>query len=247
MAGRPTNRVRNGRNESDDPTGGRLLPDYVQVPAARFSIRSTWLATGVTTAVLVMVGAVIGGLLWARHRPAPSPDVEYVQALETAGLMSQFNSEANAVAHGHDVCTRLEHGGPQQGVLGDKIAVDTFCPQFNKGFRLLESADISGVFVLTDSLGTGAIEADGQTCHGIDGYADVGRSTPVTVKNGTGEILTSTALGPGTGNNATCTFSFTFRITEGQDRYVVSVGRRGEFSYSFDQLRGHGVQIKLGH
>jgi hypothetical protein len=68
----------------------------------------------------------------------------------------------------------------------------------------------------------------------------------VTVKNGKGEVLTTTSLGPGTGNSATCTFSFTFPITEGQDRYVVSVGRRGEFSYSFEQLRSHGVQIRLG-
>jgi len=246
VAGRPTNRVRNGRAQSDDPTGGRMLPAYVQVSAARSSIRSTWLATGVTTAVIVMVGAVIATLLWARHRPAQPPEVDYVQALETAGLMSQFNSQANAVAHGHDVCSQLEHGGPQQGLLADKIAVDSFCPQFNQGFRILESAKISGVFVLTDSIGTGDIAADGQACHGTDGYADVGRSTPVTVKNGKGDILTSTSLGPGTGNSATCTFSFTFPITEGQDRYVVSVGRRGDFSYTFEQLRDRGVQVKLG-
>ncbi|EHB55020.1 hypothetical protein MycrhDRAFT_2214 [Mycolicibacterium rhodesiae JS60] len=246
VAGRPTQRVRNGRSQASDPTGGQMLPAYVEVPAARSSIRLTWLATGVTTAVIVMVGAVIGAQLWARHRPVQPPEIDYVRALETAGLMNQFNSEANAVAHGHDVCDQLEHGGPQQGQLADKIAVDSFCPQFNQGFRILESAKISGVFVLSDSLGTGSIETDGQTCHGVDGYADVGRSTPVTVKNGTGEVLTSTSLGPGTGNTATCTFSFTFAITEGQDRYVVSIGRRGEFSYSFEQLRGRGVQIKLG-
>jgi hypothetical protein len=246
VAGRPTQRVRNGRAQSNDPSGGQMLPAYVEVPAGRSSIRSTWLATGVTTAVIVMVGAVIAVLLWARHRPTPPPEINYVQALETAGLMNQFNSEANAVAHGHDVCTQLEHGGLQQGLLADKIAVDAFCPQFNPGFRVLESAKISGVFVLTDGLGTGSIEADGQTCHGTAGYADVGRSTPVTVKNDKGEVLTSTSLGPGTGDSATCTFSFTFPITEGQDRYVVSVGRRGEFSYSFEQLRSHGLQIRLG-
>ncbi|WP_445167737.1 DUF732 domain-containing protein [Mycolicibacterium sp. Dal123E01] len=245
MAGRPTNRVRNGRAQSNDPTGGQMLPAYVEV-SVRSSIRSTWLATGVTTAVIVMVGAVLGALLWAKHRPGRPPEIDYVQALETAGLMHQFNSEANAVAHGHDVCSQLEHGGPQQGLLADKIAVDSFCPQFNNGFRILESAKISGVFVLTDSLGTGAIEADDQNCHGTEGYADVGSSTPVTIKNGKGDILTSTALGPGTGTTATCTFSFTFSITEGQDQYVVSVGRRGEFTYSFEQIRAHGVQIRLG-
>ena len=40
------------------------------------------------------------------------------------------------------------------------------------------------------------------------------------------------------GSTANCTFSFSFPVTEGQDRYVVSVGRRGEFSYTFEQLRG---------
>ncbi|MCX2929357.1 DUF732 domain-containing protein [Mycobacterium sp. CVI_P3] len=247
VAGRPTNRVRNGRAQSDDPVGGRMLPAYVEVPAARSSIRSTWLATGVTTAVIAMVGAVIGALLWAGHRPGRPPETDYVQALETAGLMNQFNSQANAVAHGHDVCSQLEHGGPQQGVLADKIAVDSFCPQFNQGFRVLESAKISGVFVLTDSLGTGAIETDGASCRGTNGYADVGSSTPVIVKNDKGETLTTTSLGAGKSDGANCTFSFSFPITEGQDRYVVSVGRRGEFSYSFEQLLARGVQIHLGH
>ncbi|QEN16824.1 DUF732 domain-containing protein [Mycolicibacterium sp. ELW1] len=246
-AGRATNRVRNGRSESNDPVGGQMLPSYVEVPVARSSIRLTWLATGVTTAVIVMVAGVVAGLLWARHRPSPPPEVDYVQALQTAGLFDQFNSEANAVAHGHEVCSQLEHGGQQQGLLADKIAVDVFCPQFNKGFRILESAKISGVFVLTDSLGTGAIVVDGGACHGTGGYADVGRTTPVTVKNSKGDILTTTSLGAGTGDSANCTFSFTFSIDEGQDRYVVSIGRRGDFSYSFEQLRSHGLQIHLGH
>ncbi|WP_036342142.1 DUF732 domain-containing protein [Mycolicibacterium aromaticivorans] len=246
-AGHATNRVRNGRSEANDPVGGQMLPAYVEVPVARSSVRLTWLATGVTTAVIVMVAGVVAGLLWARHRPSPPPEAEYVQALQTAGLFDQFNSEANAVAHGHEVCNQLEHGGQQQGLLADKIAVDVFCPKFNNGFRILESAKISGVFVLTDSLGTGSIVVDGGTCHGTDGYADIGRTTPVTVKNGKGDILTTTSLGAGTGDSANCTFSFTFSIDEGQDRYVVSIGRRGDFSYSFEQLRSHGLQIHLGH
>ncbi len=56
----------------------------------------------------------------------------------------------------------------------------------------------------------------------------------------------ATPLGDGHGDDINCRFAFSFPITEGQDRYVVSVGRRGEFSYSFDQLRGGGVEIHLG-
>jgi hypothetical protein len=66
------------------------------------------------------------------------------------------------------------------------------------------------------------------------------------VKNGKGEILASTALGNGKKDEARCTFSFSFPLTDGQDRYVISVGRRGEFTYTFDQLRAHGVAIHLG-
>ncbi|MGV0743418.1 hypothetical protein [Mycolicibacterium sp. XJ870] len=77
-------------------------------------------------------------------------------------------------------------------------------------------------------------------------YSDVGHTTAVTVKDGKGEILTTTSLGRGKAGTAHCTFSFSFPITEGQDRYVVSVGRRGEFVYTFEQLQARGVQIHVG-
>lgn len=246
-AGHPTNRVRDGRAQSSDPDGGRMLPDYVELPASRSSIRSTWLGTGAATVILVMVAVVAWVLLMAARRPAPPPESGYLSALKEAGLTNQFNSDANAVAHGHQVCRQLEDGGPQQGLPADKIAVDSFCPQFTQGFHTLDTATVSGIFVVTDSVGVDAIASDGASCQGANGYSDVGRDTQVTVKNGKGEILATTALGQGKGNSANCTFSFSFPVTEGQDRYVVSVGHRGEFSYSFGQLRAQGVQIHLGH
>lgn len=247
VTGRPTNRVRNGGAQSTDPVGGQMLPSYVEVPAARSSVRLTWLATGATTAIIVAIAAVEWVLWSSSHKPAPSPEASYLEALESAGLSKEFGSGAYAIAHGHAVCRQLEDGGPQQGLPADKIAVDVFCPQFNAGFRILESATVSGTFVLTDSLGRDAIATDGTLCEGTGGYADVGPSTAVTVTNGKGDVLATTALGPGKGDASTCTFSFSFPITDGQDRYVVSVGRRGDFSYSFEQLRARGVQIHLGH
>ena len=223
-----------------------MLPNYLELPAARPSIRTTWLATGAVTVIIVMVAVVVWGLLVAGRRSPPPPEVGYLSALKDAGLTNQFNSDANAVAHGRQVCRRLEDGEPQQGLLADKFAVDAFCPQFARGFHILETATISGIFVLLDSGGTDAISTDGETCQGADGYSDIGNDTPVIVKNGKGEILTSTALGAGKGSSANCTFSFSFPMTEGQDRYVVSVGRRGEFTYTFDQMRAHGVEIHLG-
>ena len=92
-----------------------------------------------------------------------------------------------------------------------------------------------------------SIESDGTSCKGTDGYADIDRGTQVVVRNGKGEILTTTSLGEGRGDDATCTFSFSFPITEGQDRYVVSVSHRGDFIYTFNQLARQGVRIRLGH
>lgn len=152
-AGRPTNRVRNGKHEASDPTGGQMLPDYVELPASRSSIRTTWITTGAVTAIIVMAAAMAWGLLVAHRRPPPPPETGYLAALRDTGLMNQFNSDANAIAHGHQVCRRLEDGEPQQGQPADKIAVDTFCPHFAQGFHVLDTVKVSGIFVLTDSLG----------------------------------------------------------------------------------------------
>jgi len=246
-AGRPTNRVRNGKREHNDPVGGQLLPGYVEVPTARWSLRSTWLATGAATAVIVMLLAVIWVLLSTRPTSAPTPEAGYLSGLKNAGLFSQFNSDANAVAHGRQVCRQLDDGGPQQGVMADKFAVEAFCPQFVEGFHILDTVTASGVFVLTDNAGVNAIRVDGATCDGAEGYSDIKASTPVVVTNDKGEVLATTSLGPGKGDAAQCTFTFTFPATEGQERYVVSVGRRGAFTYSFGQLSSQGVHIRLGH
>ena len=250
IAGRPTSRVRNGRAETTDPDGGQMLPGYVDLPSSsRTSIRSAWLGTGAAAAVIVMLALVAWALLLPRHESA-SPDTGYLSALKDSGLARQFNSDANALAHGRQVCKQLDDGGPQQGLAADKVAVDAFCPQFSKGFHILETVTVSGTFVLTDTKSNAdisSIASDGTSCEGTDGYSDIGRDTQVTVKNGKGEILATTSLGEGRGGDVTCTFSFSFPVTEGQDRYVVSVGHRGDFSYTFNQLQRQGVEIRLGH
>jgi hypothetical protein len=248
VSGRPTSRVRNGRSEATDVEGGRMLPAYLDTPPrSRTSIRSTWLGTGIATAVLVVLAAVIWAVLLPRHSAA-SRDADYLSVLKDSGFADGFNSDANAVAHGRQVCRQLEDGGPQQGLAADKFAVDAFCPQFSEGFRVLETATASGTFVLMDTRKkyVSSITSDGTKCHGTQGYSDVGGGTQVIVKNGRGAILTSTSLGDGHGDEFNCRFAFTFPITEGQDRYVLSIGHRGEFSYSFEQLQRGGIEIHLG-
>ncbi|MGV0810553.1 DUF732 domain-containing protein [Mycolicibacterium boenickei] len=244
VTGHPTNRVRDGRTTSMDPVGGRTLPDYLELPAP--GIRTTWLATGAATAIIVMTAAVVWVLLVASRKTPPPPENGYLSALKDAGLSGQFNSDANAVAHGRRVCRQLEDGEPQQGSPADKIAVETFCPHFSQGFHVLEKLTVTGTFVLIDNAGLEGIASDGTSCQGANGYSDVNAGTPVTVKNDKAETLTSTTLGPGKSGTANCTFTFTLPLTEGHDRYVLSIGRRGEFSYTFEQLVATGIQIQLG-
>jgi hypothetical protein len=250
VAGRPTSRVRDGRAEANDPAGGNMLPSYVDLPSrSRMSIRSSWLGTAVGAAFIVMLALVFWALRVPDHRQSESPDQMYLSALRDAGLAGQFNSDVNAIAHGKQVCRQLDDGGPQQGPAADKIAVDVFCPQFAKGFHVLETATVTGTFVLTGggpNAEINSIASDGASCHGVNGYSDIDRNTQVIVRNGRGEILATTPLGDGRRDDLTCTFSFSFPITEGQDRYVVSVSHRGDFVYTFNQLASQGVHIRLG-
>jgi hypothetical protein len=248
LAGRPTGRVRDGKAETSDVDGGRKLPAYLQIPSrSRTSIRRTWLTTGAATAVLVMLAAVIWAVLLPRHE-SRSPDADYLSALKDSRFAGSFDSEANALAHGRQVCKQLGEGGPQQGPPADKLAVDALCPQFSEGFHILETIDVSASFVLieTSKPYASSIASDGTRCHGVHGYSDIGGGTQVIVRNDKGEILTSTSLGEGRGDDVNCRFSFHFPVTEGQDRYVLSVGHRGEFTYSFEQLRRGGIEIHLG-
>ena len=117
VAGRPTNRVRNGRAETTDTAGGQLLPGYVEVPSSRRSTaRSAWLGTGAATVLIVMLAAVVWALQRPTHHQTATPDTNYLSALRDSGLAGQFNSDANALAHGRQVCRQLEDGGPQQGL-----------------------------------------------------------------------------------------------------------------------------------
>jgi hypothetical protein len=250
IAGRPTSRVRNGKAQTSDPIGGALLPDYLDAPiGGRNSIRSSWLATGVAAMIIVVLALVFWALRVPHHRQSATPEQNYLATLHDAALAGEFNSDANAIAHAKQVCRQLDEGGPQQGTAADKIGVDVFCPQFATGFHVFETATVAGTFVLTGNGSDEVIDSiasDGQTCRGINGYSDIDHDTQVVVRNGKGEILANVPLGDGHGDERTCTFSFTFPITEGQDRYVVSVSHRGEFFYDFNQLASHGVHIRLG-
>lgn len=254
VSGQPTDLTRDGGVETLDPTGKLQLEGAVAVPASAFpeprgrSLRRTWLVASAAVVAIVAVAGGIGAYTYL-SREEVNPDEEYLTALKQADLATEFNSDANAVAHGRQVCRKLSEGAPQQGMPADEVAVQHFCPEFSEGFHVLETATITGTFTLKDdspSTYAPSIDVDGSACEGTGGYSDVNAGTPVTVKNGKGEILTTSYLEEGQGGRYMCTFGITFEVTEGQDRYVVNVGRRGELSFSFEELKASGVSLVLG-
>ena len=240
-------RVGEGRAEASDPVGGNMLANHIAFRPRCTSIRSSWLGSSVAATIVVALMLVVWALRVAEHPHSPSPDELFLSWLRDARLADQFDSDASALAHGKQVCRTLGEGGPKQGSAADKFAVDLFCPQFVDGFHVIETATVRGTFVLTDDgLNAGSIASDGEACHGGKGYADINRNAPVIVRNGKNQILDSTSLGDGRGDNRACTFFFSFSIPDGQDRYVVSVSHRGDYIYTFDQLAGQGFRVRLG-
>jgi hypothetical protein len=194
-----------------------MLPNYVDLPSrSRMSIRWSWLGTGVGAAIIVMVALVFWALRVPDHRQSESPDAIYFSTLQDAGLAGQFNSDANAIAHGKHVCRQLDDGGPQQGLAADKIAVDAFCPRFSKGFHIFETVTVTGTFVLTEGGSTAeisSIASDGTSCHGVDGYSDIDPNLKSSCATAQAKSCTPPRLGRGHGDDLTCTFSFGFPVT----------------------------------
>jgi len=251
VAGQPTDLVRDGGIETLDAVGKQQLEQTaafgLSPASAGGGTRRLWWAVAVIAVVALVGGGVGLGLFLTRDRQ--TVDDKYLADLRQSGLVAEFNSDANAVAHGKQVCRQLDGGGAQQGLPVDRVAVRYYCPKFAEGFHVLETATVKGSFSLLDkspSEYSTPITVSGSTCSGSGGYSDIDQGTQVTVKNGKGEVLTTTTLGAGSGGRYVCTFPFSFQITEGEDRYVVTVSRRGDMSYSFNDLKSTGVALQLG-
>jgi hypothetical protein len=257
VGGHPTDLIRDGNTEAVDPLGKQELDQAGAVNLSRTEVstppshpgrrRLLWVLAAVAL-VVGLVGAGVGVTLYL-NRDRETVDDKYLAALRQSGLSGEFNSDANAVAHGKQVCRQLEDGAKQQGMPVDQVAVEYYCPQFSEGFHVLETITVTGSMTLKDdspNMYAPLITMSGSSCSGSSGYSDIDQGTQVTVKNGKGEILTTTFLEPGEGGRYQCTFRFSFDITEGEDRYVVSVTDRGDMSFSFADLKANGVSLFLG-
>ena len=225
--------IRDGTAEAVDYEGEEQLEHHALGPSAdaaspaKSRSKRRWLLVtivGVALLVAGVSGVTLGGLLTRK-----SPDEKYLAALRASGLAGQFASDANAIAHAKQTCRTLDDGGPQQGRSVDKVAVDRLLPAILQRLPRARDCHRLGHLHTHRQLTEHLLSVDHQLrvgCSGSDGYSDVNEGTQVVVKNGKGEILATTTLGHGTGSRYQCTFPVSFDITEGQDRYLISTGRR---------------------
>jgi hypothetical protein len=220
--------------------GASTLPSAPAAPPSDRPARRKWplLVLGVG----VLAAFIAAGAWWTLLRP--NTEDQYIEALEEAGVRSEFQTDRSAVLRAEALCEEFGATGEPKGGAAENAAVEFYCPQWLDGFQVLETATITGTFEVIDS-DEYSYKSDGSYCEGEGGYGDINASTQVVVTNGEDDSLTRTELGPGVVDGLSCKYEFSFEVTEGEDMYVVAVGDRGESTYSFDELK-EGLALSLG-
>jgi len=208
------------------------LPPVSAVPPIQKSNSGRKKAVAGAVIVVVLFGAF--SALGVGPLGGPSVEEKYVAALDDAGL-NEWATQRAAINAGTQVCEKLDKGEPAQGSQRDAIAVEFLCPDYSKAFRVLSQEDFVGSFTVKDS--DFRFFSEGTPCTTSGGYSDVNSSTQVVVLNGSGDQLARTSLGRGRANgDGGCEFVFTVSLTEGEEVYIVEVGRRGQISYTWSEL-----------
>jgi hypothetical protein len=104
-----------------------------------------------------------------------------------------------------------------------------------------QTHDVAGTFDLFDD--RFLYQANGSSCSGSGGYADIRAGVPVTVRDESGTLLASSSLRDGEVDGLRCVFTFELGDIERSDFYTFEVGRRGELTYSHDELAANGWHV----
>jgi len=211
-------------------------------------------------AALLLIVVVSSASFVVANLMRPSANSRYVAALRQRGLLNQFAGTNVAINVGHKVCTDIDNGAKDQGNETSRVAVQFLCPSYLSHYQVLRVAHVTGTFTIsnasydpTNEYENPNFQTVGNYCYGNGGYSDLGDATEVTVSGDDGKQLAITTLGSGSasgdGSNVTdtCDFTFQFSVTEGQSAYVVTVGKRGTETYTFDQLLQPGaIALSIG-
>ena len=191
--------------------------------------------------ILVLVVALVAILI-------PREDDIYLGKLRDQKFGGYYASDAAAISKAKAICADLDAGGKNQGLKVEAVAVEVYCPEYFGGYRVLKPIKVEGTMTLYDfSIYSSSINNIGSWCWGYGGYSDIDEGTKVVITNQDGKRLAETALEQGSGGSTVCTFNFSFKVLEGEQEYLVEVGRRGESSYSEAELKlPDSVAVSLG-
>jgi len=168
----------------------------------------------------------------------------YLDELAERGYEDRFTTDVEAVNHAENICAEIEEGGRAEGDEVDALAIEYACPEWSDDFTVYATQTFEGLFLLL-----GSTSGEGTACAGDGGYGDVGSSTTVLVTNDQGDTLDRTDFGsaePESGDGM-CLWSFELELSEGEDRYIVEVGTRGDRTYTWDELQRPGaLEFSLG-
>jgi hypothetical protein len=92
-----------------------------------------------------------------------------------------------------------------------------------------------------------------EPCEGSGGYGDIGPGMPVTVRDEGGEVIGDTTMAAGrAGDPSSSTSPFSrecllpFEVTLPRaDFYSFELGRRGEITYSYEEMVGFAWQVSF--
>jgi len=105
---------------------------------------------------------------------------------------------------------------------------------------------INGAFVLLDTDPTySSIKTVGSGCEGTGGYSDLSPGAQVTLRDGDGKTLGSTALSEGSGSSTSCTFTFSIPNIPEVPFYAVEISHRGQVTNSLADMRANGWTFSL--
>ena len=102
---------------------------------------------------------------------------------------------------------------------------------------------VAGSVTVTNRSGIGVVRTFGGGCQGGVATADITEGAQVVLTDDTGKMLTTTALGPGRTEQASCVFTFTAQVPAGRASYGVSVGQRPAVMFSESDVAHASVRL----
>jgi hypothetical protein len=83
------------------------------------------------------------------------------------------------------------------------------------------------------------------SCEGADGYDDVQSGLQVTVSNEAGTVIGTGSLDTSEVTDEGCRFNFRVDNVPVAKFYKIAVGRRGELSYSYEDMKANSWSVSL--